>query len=118
MYFITNGIFSTNFIIIYLGAICVLILFQAKLVYLLTEKNEQIFLNTILFLPCLLIFVIIPIIQFLSLYYILFNSPLDILIGQEEVTQFFFYNNWINDLNFNDTLKIIGYLYINIIIFI
>lgn len=118
MYFITNGIFSSYFIIIYLGAICVLILFQAKLVRLLTEKNQQIFLNNIIFIPCLFIFLIIPLIQMLTIYHLLFNSSLDIFISNNEINQFFFYNNWINDLNFNDTLKIVGFIYIIIIIFI
>lgn len=118
MYFITNGIFSFNFIIIYLGAICVLILFQAKLVRLLTEKNKQIFLNNILFIPCLLLFLIIPIIQFLSIYYLLCESSLDVFNSINELNQFFLYNYWINDLNFTDTLKIVGFIYIIIIIFI
>jgi len=59
---------ALNFVIIYLGAICVLILFQVKLVKLLTEKNQQIFINNTLFVPCLIIFIIVPIIQFLSIF--------------------------------------------------
>lgn len=118
MHSFTNGIFSINFIIIYLGAICVLILFQAKLVRLLTEKNQQIFINNTLFVPCIIIFLIIPIIQFLSIYNLLYNSSLDIFISNEIINQSFLYNKWINNFNFVDTLKIIGFIFIIIILFI
>lgn len=100
---------ALNFVIIYLGAICVLILFQVKLVRLLTEKNQQIFINNTLFVPCLIIFVIIPIIQFLSIYYVFYISFEDLIEGNVIV---FIYNNWIYNLNIVDSLKIIGlYLY-------
>jgi len=101
---------ALNFVIIYLGAICVLILFQVKLVRLLTEKNQQIFINNTLFVPCLIIFIIIPIIQFLSIYYVFYISFNDILINENIVV--FIYNNLIYNLNIVDSLKIIGlYLY-------
>lgn len=117
MYSFTNGIFSFNFVIIYLGAICVLILFQAKLVRLLTEKNQQIFLNNTLFVPCIIIFLIIPILQFLSIYNLLYNSIYDIVIP-DNLINVITYNKWINNLNFNDTLKVIAFIYIIIIIYI
>jgi len=103
---------ALNFVIIYLGAICVLILFQVKLVKLLTEKNQQIFINNTLFVPCLIIFLIIPIIQFLSIYYIYFISLNDALLNNYINEYIFLYNNWIYNLNILDTLKLIGlYLY-------
>jgi NADH-ubiquinone oxidoreductase chain 6 len=103
---------ALNFVIIYLGAICVLILFQVKLVRLLTEKNQQIFINNTLFIPCLIIFIIIPIIQFLSIYYLYFISVNDLLFNNYINDYIFFYNNWIYNLNIVDTLKMIGiYLY-------
>lgn len=103
---------ALNFVIIYLGAICVLILFQVKLVKLLTEKNQQIFINNTLFVPCLIIFIIVPIIQFLSIYYLYFISFNEALINNNINDYIFFYNNWIYNLNIIDTLKIIGlYLY-------
>jgi NADH:ubiquinone oxidoreductase subunit 6 (subunit J) len=103
---------ALNFVIIYLGAICVLILFQVKLVKLLTEKNQQIFINNTLFVPCLIIFLIIPIIQFLSIYYIYFISLNDALLNNHINEYIFLYNNWIYNLNILDTLKLIGlYLY-------
>jgi len=103
---------ALNFIIIYLGAICVLILFQVKLVRLLTEKNQQIYINNTLFIPFLLIFFIIPIIQFFSIYYLYFISFNDILLTSNINSQFFIYNFWIDNLNILDTLKIIGlYIY-------
>ena len=103
---------ALNFVIIYLGAICVLILFQVKLVKLLTEKNQQIFINNTLFVPCLIIFIIVPIIQFLSIYYLYFISFNDAIINNYVNEYYFFYNNWIYNLNIIDTLKIIGlYLY-------
>lgn len=112
MYIIANGIFSSNFVIIYLGAICVLILFQVKLVRLLTEKNQQIYLNNTLFIPFLLIFFVIPIIQFFSIYYLYFISINEILLTSHINSQFFLYNSWIENLNVVDTLKIIGlYIY-------
>jgi NADH-ubiquinone oxidoreductase chain 6 len=112
MYFTTNGISRVNFIIIYLGAICVLILFQVKLVRLLTEKNSEIFISNTLFIPFLLIFFIIPIIQFFSIYYLYFISINDILFTSNISYQNFLYNNWIYQFNMLDNLKIIGlYLY-------
>lgn len=112
MYFTTNGISRINFIIIYLGAICVLILFQVKLVRLLTEKNSEIFISNTLFIPFLLIFFIIPIIQFFSIYYLYFISINDILFTSNINYQNFLYNNWIYQFNMLDNLKIIGlYLY-------
>jgi NADH-ubiquinone oxidoreductase chain 6 len=112
MYITTNGIFSSNFIIIYLGAICVLILFQVKLVRLLTEKNQQIYINNTLFIPFLLIFFIIPLIQFFSIYYLYFISFNEILLTLPINSQNFLYYSWINNLNMLDTLKIIGlYIY-------
>jgi NADH:ubiquinone oxidoreductase subunit 6 (subunit J) len=103
---------ALNFVIIYLGAICVLILFQVKLVRLLTEKNQQIFINNSLFIPCLIIFIIIPIIQFLSIYYLYFISIDDLLLNNYINDYIFFYNNWIYNLNIVDTLKMLGvYLY-------
>lgn len=103
---------ALNFVIIYLGAICVLILFQVKLVRLLTEKNQQIFINNTLFIPCLIIFIIIPIIQFLSIYYLYFISLNDLLLNNYINDYIFFYNNWIYNLNIVDTLKMLGiYLY-------
>jgi NADH-ubiquinone oxidoreductase chain 6 len=112
MYFVTNGVFSSDFVIIYLGAICVLILFQVKLVRLLSEKNQQIYINNTLFIPCLLIFFIIPIIQFFSIYYVYFISFSDIVLKATINNQYFLYSNWIYNLNTTDTLKIIGlYIY-------
>jgi NADH-ubiquinone oxidoreductase chain 6 len=112
MYLVTNGISRNDFIIIYLGAICVLILFQVKLVRLLTEKNQKIYINNTLFIPFLFIFFIIPIIQFFSIYYLYFISLNDILLISNINSQNFLYNNWINQLNLLDTLKIIGlYIY-------
>jgi NADH-ubiquinone oxidoreductase chain 6 len=112
MYFTTNGISRINFIIIYLGAICVLILFQVKLVRLLTEKNSEIFISNTLFIPFLLIFFVIPIIQFFSIYYLYFISINDILFTSNINYQNFLYNNWIYQFNMLDNLKIIGlYLY-------
>jgi NADH:ubiquinone oxidoreductase subunit 6 (subunit J) len=103
---------ALNFVIIYLGAICVLILFQVKLVKLLTEKNQQIFINNTLFVPCLIIFLIVPLIQFLSIYYIYFISFNDALLNNYLNEYIFFYNNWVYNLNIIDTLKVIGlYLY-------
>jgi len=103
---------ALNFVIIYLGAICVLILFQVKLVRLLTEKNQQIYINNTLFIPCILIFFIIPIIQFFSIYYLYFISISDVLLTSSINSQYFLYNNWIYTLNMIDTLKIIGiYIY-------
>ena len=103
---------ALNFVIIYLGAICVLILFQVKLVKLLTEKNQQIFINNTLFVPCLIIFLVIPLIQFLSIYYLYFISFNDALLNNYINEYIFFYNNWIYNLNIIDTLKLIGlYLY-------
>jgi len=103
---------ALNFVIIYLGAICVLILFQVKLVRLLTEKNPQIFINNTLFVPCLIIFIIVPLIQFLSIYYLYFISIDDALLNNYINEYNFSYNNWIYNLNILDTLKVIGlYLY-------
>lgn len=103
---------ALNFVIIYLGAICVLILFQVKLVKLLTEKNQQIFINNTLFVPCLIIFIIVPLIQFISIYYLYFISFNDTLLNNYLNEYIFFYNNWIYNLNIVDTLKLIGlYLY-------
>jgi|JI81BgreenRNA_FD_contig_123_74063_length_1920_multi_7_in_2_out_0_2 NADH-ubiquinone oxidoreductase chain 6 len=103
---------ALNFVIIYLGAICVLILFQVKLVKLLTEKNQQIFINNTLFVPCLIIFIIVPLIQFISIYYLYFISFNDTLLNNYLNEYIFFYNNWIYNLNIIDTLKLIGlYLY-------
>jgi len=103
---------ALNFVIIYLGAICVLILFQVKLVKLLTEKNQQIFINNTLFVPCLIIFIIVPLMQFISIYYLYFISFNDVLLNNYLNEYIFFYNNWIYNLNIIDTLKLIGlYLY-------
>lgn len=100
---------ALNFIIIYLGAICVLILFQAKLVRLLTEKNSNIFINNHLFLPCLILFFILPLIQFSSIYYLLNDQFItNINLDNLNYNQIFDYNFWINDINSIDTLKIIG----------
>lgn len=109
---------ALSFIIIYLGAICVLILFQVKLVKLITEKNEQLFLNNTLFIPSLLIFLIIPCIQFSIIYFSFFNTTNNFFYSNEIDMQQFNYNEWIFLLNNIDTLKIIGYIYIIIIIYI
>ncbi len=89
-----------------------LILFQVKLVKLITEKNQNLFLNKGLFLPCIFLFIIIPGFQFLSIYIFYNNEFLTI-----EVYHSFRIINlepavWINHLSRLDPLKVIGiYIY-------
>ena len=117
-YFIENGILSPNFIIIYLGAICVLILFQAKLVKLLTEKNNKFILNSFLFVPCLFVFLFFPIIQFFSIYFATYEFDLSSI---NIVNQYFTninYINWFDKFKSINTLVMIGFIYTNIILLI
>lgn len=111
---------ALNFIIIYLGAICVLILFQAKLVKLLTEKNNKIILNSFLFIPCLFIFLFFPIMQFISIYFSTYEFE---LLNLNNLNYFadLIYINWFDKFKNINTLVVLGiYLYqynfINILI--
>lgn len=115
-YIIKYGIFSLNFIIIYLGAICVLILFQAKLVKLLTEKNNKIILNSFLFIPCLFIFVFFPLMQFISIYFSTYEFDLTTLTLLNQNFPDLTYINWFNNFKNINTLIVIGFIYINTII--
>jgi len=117
-YFIENGILSPNFIIIYLGAICVLILFQAKLVKLLTEKNNKFILNSFLFVPCLFVFLFFPIIQFFSIYFATYEFDLSSI---NVINQYFTninYINWFDKFKSINTLVMIGFIYTNITLLI
>lgn len=103
---------ALNFIIIYLGAICVLILFQVKLVRLLVEKNSNLYLNNILFLPCLIIFIILPVLQFSSIFFLLTDSFIINLNLSTSLTTNLNSVKWINYLNTTNTLQILGlYIY-------
>lgn len=115
-YIIKYGIFSVNFVIIYLGAICVLILFQAKLVKLLTEKNNKIILNSFLFIPCLFIFVFFPLMQFISIYFSTYEFDLATLNLVNQNVPDLTYINWFNNFKNINTLIVIGFIYINTII--
>lgn len=109
-----HGIPSPNFIIIYLGAICVLILFQAKLVKLLTEKNNKFILNSFLFVPCLFVFLFFPIIQFFSIYFATYEFNLSSI---NVINQYFTninYINWFNKFKSINTLVMIGFTCTNI----
>lgn len=104
---------ALTFVIIYLGAICVLILFQVKLVKLLTEKNQKIFINNTLFIPCLIIFILVPIIQCGTIYFIyssyqLTDTILYTTLIDKSSIDFFFYNKWNLDINKKDTLTLLG----------
>lgn len=114
-YIIKYGIFSFNFIIIYLGAICVLILFQAKLVKLLTEKNNKIILNSFLFIPCLFIFIFFPIMQFISIYFSTYEFEL-LTVNNLSYYCNLVYINWFNQFKSVNTLLVLGFIYINIIV--
>lgn len=114
-HFIKYGVFSPNFIIIYLGAICVLILFQAKLVKLLTEKNNKIILNSFLFIPCLFIFLFFPIMQFISIYFSTYEFELLNINNLNYFTDLI-YINWFDKFKNINTLVVLGFIYINIIL--
>jgi len=112
---------ALNFIIIYLGAICVLILFQAKLVKLLTEKNNKFILNSFLFIPCLFIFLFFPMMQFFSIYFATYEFDLLQISTLNQFFSDFNYINWFDKFKNINTLVVIGiYLYqynfINILI--
>jgi hypothetical protein len=114
-YFIKYGIPRFNFIIIYLGAICVLILFQAKLVKLLTEKNNKVVLNSFLFIPCLFIFLFFPIMQFISIYFSTYEFE---LLTIRQLNTFFsdlMYINWFDKFKNINTLVVLGFICISII---
>lgn len=115
-YIIKYGIYCFNFIIIYLGAICVLILFQAKLVKLLTEKNTKIILNSFLFIPCLFIYIFFPLMQFISIYFFTYEFDLFTLTSLNQNFINVIYTNWYNNFKNINTLVILGYIYINIIL--
>jgi NADH:ubiquinone oxidoreductase subunit 6 (subunit J) len=104
---------ALTFVIIYLGAICVLILFQVKLVKLLTEKNQKIFINNTLFVPCLIIFIIVPIIQCGTIFFIYSTSHsifdlTELVINNSYLIDSIFYKNWNSSLIEIDTLILLG----------
>lgn len=99
-----------------MGAICVLILFQAKLVKLLTEKNNKIILNSFLFIPCLFIFVFFPLMQFISIYFSTYEFDLTTLNLLNQNFPDLTYTNWFNNFKNINTLVVIGFIYINTII--
>lgn len=107
-YFIKYGIPGPNFIIIYLGAICVLILFQAKLVKLLTEKNNKFILNSFLFIPCLFIFLFFPMMQFFSIYFATYEFDLLQISTLNQFFSDFNYINWFDKFKNVNTLVVIG----------
>lgn len=115
-YFFTYGIHRPYFILIYLGAICVLILFQAKLVKLLTEKNNKFILNSFLFIPCLFIFLFFPIMQFFSIYLATYEFDLLQINTLNQYFTDFSYINWFDKFKSINTLVVIGFIYINIIL--
>ena len=110
-----HGIPGADFIIIYLGAICVLILFQAKLVKLLTEKNNKIIINSFLFVPSFFIFIFFPLMQFISIYFSTYEFDLFTLININNYFTNIIYINWFNKFQSINTLVVIGFIYINII---
>ena len=118
LHFAQHGISCHNFIIIYLGAICVLILFQAKLVKLLTEKNNKFILNSFLFIPCLFIFLFFPIMQFFSIYFATYEFDLSHITLLNQFFNDFIYINWFDNFKNLNTLVVLGFIYINIILLI
>lgn len=111
--FVKYGIHGANFILIYLGAICVLILFQAKLVKLLTEKNNKFILNSFLFVPCLFIFIFFPIMQFFSIYLATYEFDLLQINVLSQYFSDFNYINWFDKFKNINTLVVIGFIYIS-----
>jgi len=102
------------FIIIYLGSLCVLIIFQVKLLKTLTEKNKLIYLNDKLLSSCILIFLLIIIIQICTAYY--FGDNTNVLTNFSNINlislQQLNYNLWVNYLfNFHNLHAIGLYLY-------
>jgi NADH-quinone oxidoreductase subunit J len=92
------------FIIIYIGAVCVLMLFHIKLIKTFMIKSETNLYENNLFVPFFFIFFFLPIVQLFNINKILTNNISNTLLNKD-INVFFF--QFLNGVNF---IKWIDYI--------
>ena len=100
------------FIIIYIGAVCVLMLFHIKLIKTFIHRFDSLY-HKELFLPILFISLILPLIQLSTLISINLNSDI-ILFSFHHFNLISNYTSWIDLFDSLTSLQLLGYLIYNI----
>ena len=108
------------FIIIYIGAVCVLMLFHIKLIKTFMIKSETNLYENNLFVPFFFVFFFLPIIQLTNVSNILSNTTNNTLLNKDINISFFQYLNvnsfikWIDYIDSIHSIQIIAILLYNI----
>lgn len=108
------------FIIIYIGAVCVLMLFHIKLIKTFMIKSETNLYENNLFVPFFFVFFFLPIIQLTNVSNILLNTTNNTLLNKNINIYFFQYLNlnsfvkWIDYIDSIHSVQIIAILLYNV----
>ena len=101
------------FIIIYIGAVCVLMLFHIKLIKTFMIKSETNLYENNLFVPFFFVFFFLPIIQLTNVSNILLNTTNNTLLNKNINISFFQYL-WIDYIDSIHSIQIIAILLYNV----
>jgi NADH:ubiquinone oxidoreductase subunit 6 (subunit J) len=108
------------FIIIYIGAVCVLMLFHIKLIKTFMIKSETNLYENNLFIPFFFIFFFLPLIQISNLSNIVFNKQFETLLNKNiDFSSFQYLNSinfikWIDYIDSINSIQIIAILLYNV----
>lgn len=107
------------FIIIYIGAVCVLMLFHIKLIKTFMIKSEANLYENNLFIPFFFVLFCLPLIQLVNIInFISFNNNNNLLINNLDFTNFKFihlnFYKWIDYIDSIHTIQVIALLLYNV----
>lgn len=108
------------FIIIYIGAVCVLMLFHIKLIKTFMIKSETNLYENNLFIPFFFVFFFLPIIQITNITNILSKTTSETLLNKNIDFSFFQYLNlnifikWIDFIDSINSIQVIAILLYNV----
>ena len=100
------------FLIIYIGAVCVLMLFHIKLIKTFVHRFDNMY-NKELFLPIIFVSLILPMIQIFTLICENLNHEI-IFFSINNLNYIFSYTQWIDLIETLTSLQLLGYLLYNI----
>lgn len=109
------------FIIIYIGAVCVLMLFHIKLIKTFVHRASNIDING-LFLPFFNVIIFLPLIQILSLFFeTSYNEEItrgfltsEVFLNQANIFEQYHYTSWINLYEPFKSTQLLGFLLYNV----
>lgn len=108
------------FIIIYIGAVCVLMLFHIKLIKTFMIKSETNLYENNLFMPFFFIFFFLPLVQLFNINKIIINNSSNTLLNKDINLSYFQFLNTINFVKWIDfidsihSIQVIAVLLYNI----